>query len=268
MTRAVLLAIALVAIPTGAHSDSKTEVQQHVARAREAHAAGKYDEALKELTLAFALDPQPKLLYAIGQVHVKLGDCESATAFYQRFLATHPARNDAAVARQAIAKCESVKPVKLVAAARPEPEPEPEPAPQPQPQPPPPVRAIELPATKPIEPAPLPPKRAAAGWYTDGIGDALVLGGVAAGVVAGLSYHAALGDRDAADAASGYQRYADLFDRAQRDRELAIGGAIGGAVLVTAGIVRYVVHDRRPAERAVGIELVHGRAMLTYGGSL
>src|SRR5262245_53090659 len=153
-----LLVTALVAL-TGsrpAHANPKREARQHVERATQHHKAGEFAEALEELETAYKLDPKPDLLYAIGQVHVKLGQCTEAIRFYERFLATRPARGAASLARQAIQVCKTApppaiesKPEPAVESSRPAPEPEPDPpkkpearpAPEPEPDPPAPADA-------------------------------------------------------------------------------------------------------------------------------
>src|SRR5262249_8558361 len=46
-------------------ADGKAEAKAHVERATAAHAAGRFADALEELTAAYGLDPQPELLFAI-----------------------------------------------------------------------------------------------------------------------------------------------------------------------------------------------------------
>jgi hypothetical protein len=59
---------------------------------------------------AYALDPRPELLYAIAQVHVKLGECPQAITFYERFIASNPKPEHVARARQAIEVCKTNPP--------------------------------------------------------------------------------------------------------------------------------------------------------------
>ena len=117
MNRAVVLALAFVAIASRADADTKADAKAHIERGSKAYASGNYRDALRELTLAYALDPDPELLFAIGQINVKLGDCASATTFYQRFLDTHPAASEAGVAHQAIEGCATVKPTQSLITA-------------------------------------------------------------------------------------------------------------------------------------------------------
>src|SRR5689334_10663624 len=125
-----LLVIALLALPLTALAGpkEKAQAQKHMDKATEAHQAGKYDVALSELQAAYTLDPQPDLLYAIGQVYVKLGKCEDAIASYEKFLAANPPADAAGLANEAITACK--------AQLAPPPPPPPS-APPPKPAPPP-----------------------------------------------------------------------------------------------------------------------------------
>src|SRR5439155_21886635 len=58
-----------------------------------------------ELKTAYLLDPRPEILYAIGQAHSRLGQCEEAKVFYERFLATRPEADIATATRDAMAAC-------------------------------------------------------------------------------------------------------------------------------------------------------------------
>src|SRR5262249_747385 len=100
-----LVLLALASASPRAFADPKADAKQHIDKATAAHSAGHYNDALKELTLAYALDPNPELLFAIGQVHMKIGDCTAATTFYERFIATKPDAKEAAIAQKAITSC-------------------------------------------------------------------------------------------------------------------------------------------------------------------
>jgi len=243
-------------IPLRVLADPKSEAREHVDRATEAHKAGDYTTALNELTLAYTLDSRPDLLYAIGQIHVKLGQCAKAITFYERFLATHPERDAADRAIQAIAVCKQREanpepiPQKPIADVTPAPAP-PLPTPEPPPSlPPPSPPAAEQPeGTSP--------------FYADVLGDALVLGGVACGVVAGLEYRSARHDLDQVDSAATYEKYDGFITDAKSKRMYAalLGG--GSLVLIGAGVFRYV-HHGHANNRTVGVAPTTGGAMMTW----
>src|SRR5215471_5347534 len=90
------LLIALVAAPTAARADNAEDARAHVARATQAHKEGRYDEARVEL----------EALYALGQVHAKLGHCRDAETYFRRYAATQHDPRVAKVVDQAIATCQ------------------------------------------------------------------------------------------------------------------------------------------------------------------
>jgi tetratricopeptide (TPR) repeat protein len=239
-----LLIVAVLAIPLGASADPKSDARAHVAKATELHKQNKFAEALGELTTAYALDPQPQLLYAMGQLHVQLGECDQAIAFYERFLASHPDEDVAGATREAIDTCKKNPP------PAPTPEhvepPPPQPQPQPQPQPPPIATHDERP------------------WYGDWIADGLVAGGVVSGVVAIAMYRNATSARDDADHAATYDAYAKLVDTAKTDRTYAIVFGVAGAALIAGGATHFFLTRSTAADMA--IVPTHGGAAVGIAG--
>src|SRR5262245_20066914 len=127
VVRIVVITVVTALFPLGARAgDPKAEAAEHVAKATELHKEGKFEEALQELLLAYVLDPSPKLLYGVAQLHVQLGQCDKAITLYKRFLATKPPAEAVQIVREAMASCKDAPPA-------------PEPAPQPAPPPPPPL---------------------------------------------------------------------------------------------------------------------------------
>lgn len=63
----------------------KAKQARHVEQAIKARKDGQFEDARVELEAAFALDPQPDLLYELGQVYAKLGSCGQAITYYKRF---------------------------------------------------------------------------------------------------------------------------------------------------------------------------------------
>ena len=222
-----LVVVALIALPLVAFAGpkEKKQAQNHIANATEAHQAGKYDVALTELQTAYSLDAQPDLLYAIGQVHVKLGRCDDAIASYEQFLATNPPAEPAAAATEAIDTCKA-----QLAAAQPPP-PEPTPPPEPAPPPPPP------PEGKP--------------FYTDVIGGALVGAGVVSLVVGGVMYGSAVSTLDDAEAAPTYGEHERLVDDARGKRNIGLVFGAVGVVALGVGVWRYVSYSSEQSTVAV-----------------
>lgn len=258
---------------------AKVEAKKHMDKGAKAHKAGKFDVALTELQAAYDLDPQPKLLFAIAQVQVKLDNCPGAIENYKKFLASEKNKQKQSVVKQAIAACND-----KIAAATPPPEPIPTPEPAvaateptpnedalvapptvpPQEAPPPAVEDAPLPPTRPVGPVDSGGGRGKP-WYKDVIGDALVLSGVAAGAGAVFFYSGARGSLDDAEQASTLAEYNDLVDDAKSKRTMSLVFAGGSAVLITAGILRYKLRDKGEA-RGVAIAPTVGGGLITWSG--
>lgn len=244
MHRRLFVMAAVLASSQLVSADPKIDAKQHVERATVLHEEGKFAQALEELKTAFSLDPKPELLYAMGQLHMLLGQCSQAITYYQRYLATKPNPNTANAAHEAIEVCKS------------------HPAPTGDDSP------VIDPPTPPANPTPQPspPEVAAARpWYGDYVADALVVGGVAAGLVGVFEYRSAVQSRDRADTATDFQGYIDLIDHAHTQRTAAIVLGAVGAALVAAGGVHYVLTDRR-ARHAVAFNPSHGGGVVTWTG--
>ena len=238
MIRLLALLALTAAVPGAAHADAKTEAEARLSRATELHRTGKLAEALSELTHAYALDPKPEMLYAIGQIQVQLGNCPQAILFYERFLSTNPGEVPADAATEAIETCKrdpgSVGP---------------RPAPA-------------------VVPLPPPPPREQPRWYTDKLGAALLGGGVVLGAAAIATYVSARGDLDEADAAPDHATHADRVDSAHGKRTVAVVLGVVGAGLTGVAAWRYASVRRagdRPAP-AVGLAPLRGGGLVTWSG--
>lgn len=234
-----LLIFALIALPLVAFAGpkEKKEAQEHINKATEAHKDGKYDVALSELQAAYALDAQPDLLYAIGQVYVKLDKCDEAVASYEKFLSTNPPADAANGAKEAIDTCKAKQP----------PPPPPEPTPPPQPAPPPPA---------PVQPESKP-------FYTDKIGSALVGGGVVAVVLGVVMYTSARSTLDDAEAAPTYAEHQELVDDAHLKRNISVGVGILGLAAIGVGVWHYTQYN---AEQSVAVTPTSSGGMVTWMG--
>src|SRR5262245_57361803 len=102
-----LVLLVLLAAPGTVRADAKVEAQTRFEHATKLYGERKFSEALSELTIAYSLDPRRDMLYAIGQMHVQLGNCQQAVLFYERFLSTKPDPVPAAAATEAIETCQN-----------------------------------------------------------------------------------------------------------------------------------------------------------------
>ncbi|HEX7837482.1 MAG TPA: tetratricopeptide repeat protein [Kofleriaceae bacterium] len=241
--RLAWLGLVLVLAPGAALADKNDDAKAHVAKASQAHKEGRYEEARAELEAAYALAPNPQLLYALGQVQTKLGNCQEATGYFQRFVATQNDPQIAKVVDQAIAAC---KPAAHPVA---------------------PDTAPPAPASA-STPAPAPAQRESA-WYQDKLGDSLVLGGVALVVVGLVESRGALSDLDTAGdrgSTTTLMRYHDLVGDAHDKRTASIVLVGAGSLLIAGGVARYVLHGRGAEVRDVGVAPARGGGVVTYGG--
>jgi hypothetical protein len=240
------LVAALVALPMVAFAGpkDKEEAQKHIAKATEAHQASKFDVALAELEAAFALDPQPDLLYAIGQVHVKLNNCPVAISFYERFLETKPGPEPAAAANEAIKTC------RTQLEAQPPPVVEPAPAPQPE-----------------IQPTPVaPPPAAAEPRKFDAIGTTLVGVGVVSTIVGVVMYSGAISTLDDAEMAPTYQEHESMVDDAHSQRTLAVIFTAAGVAAIGVGAWHYLSFRKSETSKVAVVPTTHG-GLISWAGS-
>jgi tetratricopeptide (TPR) repeat protein len=274
------LIVAFVAAPATARAGNAEEAQAHIARATRAHKEGRYDAARVELEAAYALAPRPDLVYALGQVHAKLGRCRDAEIYFRRYAATQHDPRVAKVVDQAIAACQpAAAPAPTPAADSPPPASAPPPVPPSTGRPPPaspapPVAAASRPAppfaatrNAPAAVAPLPPRR----WYQDKLGDGLVLGGIVAAAVGLIEYRSARSDLDAAEdrtRTTTLARYHELVDAAHARRTAAILLFGGSGALIAGGVIRYALHAGGAEVGGVSVAPLRGGGVITYAGSL
>lgn len=218
MIARLALALALASSP---EQDRAAELAEE---ARLAFEAQRYDDAVRLIDEAFALDPQRHYLYALAQAERMAGLCEDAIEHYRAFLAADPSDNAGQNARENIAECED----KLKQAEA-----------NPEPEPPPPVVV-----TPPPTPPPTVDRRP---WHRDpaagvllGIGSAVLVGGV-------TMYAVAAARIQSPERAANFGDYEQRVDAARPVGFAGIGLASAGAILVIGAIVRYAVVRKRDA---------------------
>lgn len=253
---------------------AEDEAKAHVAKATRAHQSGNFQEARAELEAAYALDPKPDYLYALGQVHAKLGDCREATSYYRRFAALQKDPQVARVVDQAIEAC---KPASDGAPDEPSDRPPADGAPATSPagSEAAPRTTGASPSAAAARPSPFggtrqPPVAQRTPWYKDKLGDGLVLGGVVAGVIGLVQYRSAQSDLDEAEDRSStttLDRYEELVDGASGKRTTALVLAGAGGALIAAGVVRFVLVEGNTETRNLAIAPARGGGVVTFGGS-
>jgi hypothetical protein len=195
------------------------EAKAHLVRGAQLFEAGAFADAIAELKAGHAIDPHPDFLYAQAQAERKRGNCVAAIDLYRAFLHSGPPADEAERAQANLDRCEEA--IRLTAADR--------------------RAAAEAFAPR---PPPGPPARPRP-WYHDTVGNLLAGAGLLAGAAAGVAFWA--GDQSARAANAPDATLADVranADTAARRRAIGVIGAIGGGLLLTAGIVRYALRPR------------------------
>lgn len=205
----------------------------HVDAGAKAYATGNYDEAERELQRAYALDPDPALLYARAQALRLGGRCGDAIAIYRDYLATNPNEKQTEAARTGLATCEQ-----LVANAPATP------APEPPFGEPPPVSPEVAPVAQPVQ---TPPATDTPRWYSDRIAGGLVIGGTAALATGAGFLIASSNSRDDARNAEFRADAIRHLDDATFERRVGVAAIGAGVVLVSAGVYRYLRQRDAPA---------------------
>jgi tetratricopeptide (TPR) repeat protein len=232
---AVVLALAVAAPHAFADARAmKPEARAHYQRGLALYQRGEYDAAVDELRAGLAIDPQPDLLYALGQAERRRGHCDRAIEYYESCLGLVKDPAAAAAVRVQIERCKVERgdtkedPAQLPA------------TPAPAAAPPvatPPVATTPPPAAPAVVAAPAPRRwsRDALGWSLVGVG---LAGAAAGGALMGVA-HARV---DAAG--DSYQQYAEARGASTLWTAGVITLSAGGA-LVAFGVVRLAVVGAR-----------------------
>jgi tetratricopeptide (TPR) repeat protein len=234
----LLLCGAFVAAPVsgamaqeGADEALEAQFNAQAARAKALYVEGNLEEALEAFKEAYALKPEPNILYNMGRIHEKQGDFEQATVYYEKFAnepdIALPARQDA-IAR--------LKALKEVLALR-------EPAEQPDPIEPEPVEPDPVVTAPPIAPPEDTEKPSLALPLTImGVGAASLITGGVFGVFTGQTHDTFAQTND-------LEQMRALKAQGRRQAIIAdVGMLAGGALLATGGVL--LVLKRRPSDEA------------------
>lgn len=256
----VLLIIALLGVtPALAQMQTMTPAAKlKLDRGMKLASERKFDEAIKELRAGYALSETREFLYALGQAERLRGDCKRALVHYNAFVDTDPPADQLSAAKVQISRCEAE-----VAAAEPKPapapvaQPAPAPAPEPkaEPKPEPKVAAVEKPVVTVSAPAPKP-------WYTDAVGDVLLISGAV--VAAGGATAFIAGNVAAQNSGTSLDNYAAAKGLSWAQPVGIIGMGVGAAAVVGAIIRFATMNPSTPAPAATSL----GFAPTATGGVL
>jgi tetratricopeptide (TPR) repeat protein len=278
MTHSLRIALALALVAgTAVAGPKQQQAKKHIDKATKLHKEGKFADALVELNAAYKLDPKPDLLFAIGQVHAKMGDCTDATEYFQKFgKAKHDKQVDQVV-DEAIKSCKPADDPLAHVDTTPPPPPATEPPPASMTEPPPPAHE-EPPPPPPVAPAPPPsivtepppaPARSLPAphhFYQDKLGDALVVVGVGAMIGAFVEYHSATSDLDAAESSGSISAYDSKVDSAHSARTISVVLGIGGVVLAGGGVAHMMLAGHASEQPAISAAPTRGGAFVTWSG--
>lgn len=195
-----------------------------LAQARLLYAKGDFAHARELLLVAYQGAPDPEILFALGQVEFNLAHYPAAIAFYERFLATSPSAEQAALAQQAIG------------AAR--------------------ARVVE-PPPKPVPP----PIEHGTRHHWQLLDTSLTTLGAVTGLVgAGVIYHARTLSKNDSGSLSAYD---DRLAHARRLRTAGIALGAAGALVIVGALVHWRMHTETYEIRATatadsaGLSLEH-----------
>lgn len=73
-----------------AQPKSSKGFQHHYDRAIELYQSERYSSAIEEFKAAYAVKQLPRVLFNIGQAHLKLGEAKEALSYYERYLQLEP----------------------------------------------------------------------------------------------------------------------------------------------------------------------------------
>ncbi|MDB4969773.1 MAG: hypothetical protein JWN44_5462, partial [Myxococcales bacterium] len=242
--------------------------QAHLSRGLKLYRGGHYREAIAEFETGYAAAPNPVFLLNIAQAWRRLGQLERTRAYYEKFVERTSPRNPArAQALAAIEKLDEQLRQRAEADKAREAKSAPvEPAPAVAAAPTPPSAPTTVPATPPSATAPTTappadvsstpaadsspsqsarPRSRAVGWAGVGL---IVAGAAALGGGAGLTVLAQQAHDRYVHPADGAVYDPALLERRDLDRNLAIAAfAVGGALVVTGGVLAALFLPRRPA---------------------
>lgn len=85
---ALALALALSSAPASAGEAEQKQALELYAKGKEAYKEGRFEDAVKLIDAAYALHPEPVLLYNLARAHEGLGDFPKAIAAYEKYLTT------------------------------------------------------------------------------------------------------------------------------------------------------------------------------------
>ena len=227
----VALAISSAAGVARAQSAPDATPPSHEKRAQVAYALQDWPTAIREFEAAFQGEQRPDFLWGIAQAQRLSGDCKAAINTYKSYRRTEISAEQSAAADSRIHACEEELEKQAALAA-----PAPPPAQTPTSVP----AASATSTTRAAAAAPAPPQPDAhRPFYSDALGDVLVLTGVAAAGVG--TYFLISGNATMNDAKKAtYGDYDSDTHHASQKQLVGVATLAGGGLLAACGVVRFL----------------------------
>jgi tetratricopeptide (TPR) repeat protein len=214
----------------GATKDPKAEALQLFNQSADLYRQGKFDEAARLLERAYALHPEPVLLYNLGRAYEGLGEAQKAIDAYTHYLEQVPkAKDRGALERRMKTLRESLeKDEKLAAEQKDQQARPPTPAPAPAPATPPPAHGAG------VWP-----------WVVTGVGAATIGAGLFVGIQAKSKRSDAQDNPVNRDAA-------EELDNAKSMASTANVLLIAGTLITAGGVTWVLLSNRKGSEQTSG----------------
>jgi tetratricopeptide (TPR) repeat protein len=228
-------------------TSDKARAQELFKKSADAYLHGDFAQAIALLDEAYALDPQPVLVYNKARAHEGLGHVDEAITLYEQYLAQEPTSPDRGAIEQRLATLKRQRDERLAAekeraAAEKE------------------RAAAEK--ERADHPPPPPPKRSVYPYVVAGVGAA----GLATGTIFGLM---TLSKESSAKSEPVQSTSIDLRDKARSFATVSNVSFVIGGVLVAAGVVWWVFDGQR-IKRTGGapVRIGLGPGSIAVGGVL
>ena len=195
----------------------KIEAEKHFNLALKHYENKEYKDAAKELGLAHGIDARTIILFAWAQAERLAGNCVEATKLYHRLRKADMSDQDRLGVLEGLERCGAFEEADKVQ-----------------------KKADKL-------------ARAGTPWYSDWVGDTLLVSGIVGLGVGASFWQISSTERDDAKAAFVYETHQDLEDRAKTHRQVSILAFSVGGALIAGSIARYITRDdgaRAGAEKA------------------
>lgn len=241
------VAPAPTATPSAAQSN-KARAADLFKKSADAYLHGDFAAAIGLLDEAYALDPQPVLLYNKARAHEGLGHVDEAIELYEKYLAEEPSSPDRGAIEQRLVTLKKQRDEKLALAKERTAVEQERAAVEKE-------RANPPPTEPPAEP---PHRRSVLPYVVMGAGGASLVGGVVFGLLANSK-------KSAADSEPVQTQASDLRDKGRTFATVSNVTFVVGGVLVAAGAVWWVL-DGTSSKRSVRVGL--GAGSLQLGGDL